>query len=102
MTLTAAYRCLNKLIWRGRLPHAVVLRAEEDILPRCYGITLFDDDFVRPVIFISHNQPRPAKTLVHEMLHVAEPTLPHGKIFDNLVERYWSYARKNIKGLGAL
>lgn len=71
-------------------------------LPRCYGITIHDDIVVRPVILLNCEQNHIGKTLIHEMVHVAEPFLSHGKTFDALVERYWNYARKNLKGLNRL
>jgi hypothetical protein len=83
----------------GRLPLATVLFAEKSTIPNCYGITLFDRDFVRPVIFLNSETTRWGKTLVHECLHVAEPALPHGVIFDMLVESYWRRARKELRGL---
>lgn len=95
----ATYRRFNKLIWNARLPKAVVLFVAEDVMPKCYGLTLFDDDFARPIIYLAAGTKRWQKVLIHEMLHVAEPSLPHGKIFNTVVESYWRQARKEIRGL---
>jgi len=65
-------------------------------------LTLQDVDFVTPVIFLNMSQKHWGKTLVHECVHIAEPQLPHGKVFNSLVESYWRFARKNIKGLDRL
>lgn len=102
MTPTAAYRHLNRLLWMGRLPHATVVRVTNATIPRCYGITVHDDIVVRPVILLNCDQAHVGKTLVHEMLHVAEPLLNHGDIFEALVNKYWNYARKNLKGITSL
>lgn len=99
MTPIAVYRRLNKLIWMNRLPKATITIVEADVIPNCYGITLFDDDFARPVIFLNAASKRWGKTLVHEMVHVSEPTLNHGTIFDALVECYWQRAKKALGGL---
>jgi hypothetical protein len=100
VTPKTAYRLLNKLIWCGRLPKAKVVLVDDSIMPSCYGLTLHDNDFVSPVIFLNlvskHSW---AKTLIHEMIHVAEPTLNHGVVFEMLVESYWRIARKKLKGL---
>ena len=58
------------------------------------GINLF----LKPVIILNSGDRYWGKTLVHEALHVAEPTLPHGKLFDAIVLRYWRLAKKEIKG----
>jgi hypothetical protein len=89
----AAYRRFNKLLWNNRLPKAVVSFVEDDVLPLCYGITLFDRDFARPVIYLVASNKNWQKTLIHEMIHVSEPSLPHGKLFTALVEFYWRMAR---------
>ena len=102
MKPTTAYKLLNKLIWRGNLPDAKVELLHETFIPKCYGITLFDDDFARPIIYLNAADKRWGKTLVHECLHVGEPLLPHGKEFDKLVNRYWRYAKKHIKGFKGL
>lgn len=99
MTPAAAYKRLNRLLWLGRLPKATVQFLDTDALPTCYGITLFDRDFARPVIFINSETTHWGKTLVHECIHVAEPTLAHGMVFEMLVEAYWRRARKAIRGL---
>ena len=99
MTPTVLYRRLNKLIWLGRLPKATITLVDNETIPLCYGITLFDRDFARPVIVLNASNKHWGKTLVHESIHVAEPTLQHGVLFDALVETYWRRARKEIKGL---
>jgi hypothetical protein len=98
---TTAYRRLNNLIWRSRLPKAKIVLVDDETMPNCYGMTLDDQDFARPVIFMnmSGKRHRWAKTMIHEMLHIAEPELDHGVLFDGLVECYWRIARKKIKGL---
>ncbi len=96
------YNRLNKLLWLNRLPNATVSFTDDATIPRCYGITLFDNDFAKPVIFINDTHKKWGRTLIHEMVHVAEPQLPHGRIFELLVNSYWLYARKNIKGLEKL
>lgn len=95
----AVYSRLNKLLWLGRLPKAMVSFADDETIPTCYGITLFDRDFARPVIFINKTHTKWGRTMVHEMVHCAEPSLNHGVVFDALVETYWRLARKQIKGL---
>lgn len=95
MTPAKAYARLNRIIWLGRLPKAVINFVDDDVIPSCYGITLFDRDFARPVIFLNRSTKKWMKTLIHEMLHVAEPNLPHGKIFDTLVNSYARFAKTN-------
>jgi hypothetical protein len=99
MRPATAYRRLNKLLWRGRLPAATIQFVDAETLPGCYGITLFDDDFARPVILLNSSDKKWGKTLIHEAVHCAEPSLNHGVAFDILVETYWKIARKQIKGL---
>jgi hypothetical protein len=53
----------------------------------------------QPVILLNAGSSHWGKTLVHEMIHVSEPELKHGKLFDALVNRYWKIARIEIKGL---
>jgi hypothetical protein len=95
MTPKAAYRRLNKLLWLGRLPDATIVLVENETIPRLHGITLHDAMFAKPVVVLNKRTPW-GLTLVHEMLHIAEPELPHGKIFETIVRRYWRIARKNI------
>jgi hypothetical protein len=97
MNPSAAYRRLNKLLWNNRLPKAVVAFVEDDVIPACYGITLFDRDFVRPVIYLATSNRHWQKTLLHEMCHVSDPSLPHGKIFNGLVETYWRMVRRTMR-----
>lgn len=92
----ALYRRFNKLLWNGRLPKAVVAFVEDDVMPACYGLTLFDRDFARPVIYLAAGNKRWQKTLMHECVHVADPSLPHGKLFNALVETYWRLARREM------
>ena len=69
-------------------------------MPSCYGMTLHDQDFVLPVIFLNMSAKNHwVKTLVHECVHVAEPVLQHGVLFDGLVEACWRRAKAEIKGL---
>ena len=102
MRPAAAYQRFNKLLWNNRLPKAIVTLVDDAVIPRCFGLTLFDDDFAQPVIYLAAGNKRWPKTLLHEMLHVAEPSLPHGKVFNTLVESYWRFAKKQIKGLGTI
>lgn len=100
MTPTTAYKRLNQLLWHGRLPKATVIFVDSKTIPHIHGITLDDKIslFMRPVIMLNRASAL-GPTLVHEMLHVAEPTLQHGVLFEALVQRYWRFAKKNIKGL---
>ena len=103
MTPAAEYRRLNKILWMGRLPKATVKFIDDEALPRCYGITLFDLDFVLPVIFLNaSNKKNWKKTLIHEMIHVSEPSLPHGKTFDALVNIYFRLSKNTKKGYRTL
>ncbi len=94
-----AYRRLNVLLWMGRLPKATIKFVDDKTLPYCYGVTLFDADFALPVILLNSRHSRWGKTLIHECLHVAEPLLPHGKVFEAIVNSYWRKAKKSIRGL---
>lgn len=99
VTPAAAYRRLNKLLWMNRLPKATITVVDDATIPRCYGLTIHDEICVHPVILLNSTYKRWGLTLVHEMLHVSEPELRHGKLFDALVNRYWKIARIEIKGL---
>lgn len=102
MTPSTAYRNLNRLIWLNRLPKATITLVGAETLPHCYGLTVHDDVCVRPVILLNTHYKKWGKTLVHEMLHVAEPSLRHGKVFSILVEFYWRIAKTNLKALETL
>jgi len=98
MTPNAAYQRINKLIWLGRLPKAEVVFVDPDMIPSHLGFTNHDDGiFIKPVITLARRK-RWGLTLVHEILHVAEPNLDHGPVFDFLVRRYWRMVKKNLKG----
>lgn len=97
MKPAALYRRLNKLLWLNRLPKAVITVVDDGVIPSCYGITLFDRDFARPVIFLNASNKHWQKTLIHEMLHVAEPSLAHGKVFNSIVNSYMRLARNTKK-----
>ena len=99
MTPSSAYRHLNNRLWEGRLPKAFVTFLDDDTMPDNYGITVWDEDFRLPLIFINASRKRWLKVLIHECLHVAEPTLSHGRIFDALVEAYWRKVKKELRGL---
>ena len=99
LTPTAVYKRLNKIIWYGRLPEAIFKFVPDATIPECYGITIHDELVVHPVILLNETQKNWGNTLVHEAVHVAEPQLRHGVIFDALVETYWRIAKKKIKGL---
>ena len=97
-----AYRRLNRLLWEGRLPAAHVTFIDDAVMPANFGITLWDEDFVLPIIFINASRKRWLKVLIHECLHVAEPSLPHGKIFDSIVNSYTRRAKNEKKGYRTL
>jgi hypothetical protein len=99
VTPKTAYKRFNKIIWNNRLPPAIVTLVDDAVMPRCFGLTLFDDDFAQPVIYLAAGNKRWPKTLIHECVHVAEPSLPHGALFNALVETYWRMARREIRGL---
>ena len=102
MTPATAYRCLNKLLWRNRLPNAFVNFIDTEAMPSNYGITMWDEDFALPVIFINSETKRWLRVLIHEMIHVAEPSLPHGKTFETLVAFYLREAKNAKKGYRTL
>jgi len=99
MSPQQAYGRLNTLLWRGRLPNATVWFISDATMPTNYGITMWDEDFVLPIIFINSSRKRWLKVLIHECLHISEPTLEHGEIFEKVVNRYWRIARKEIRGV---
>ena len=93
MTPLQEYRRLNKLIWLGRLPDATVILVDNATIPLVSGVTCHNGSlFVKPVIMLNSKSPWFA-TLVHEMLHVAEPKLDHGPIFEKLVRKYIRLAK---------
>jgi predicted metal-dependent hydrolase len=96
------YRRLNKLLWQNRLPKAMVSFIDDDTMPNNFGITMWDEDFVLPIIFINASTKRWHKVLIHEMCHVAEPNLPHGKLFFALVQFYVRQAKNTKKGYRTL
>jgi len=102
MTPSGAYRKINKLVWLNRLPKATILLTDDATIPECYGLTIHDDLCVRPVILLNSKYRRWGKTLVHEMVHVAEPHLPHGKLFEALVRGYWTVVRATFPELSTL
>jgi hypothetical protein len=97
-----AYNRLNRLLWKSRLPKALVEFIDDDIMPTNFGITMWDSDFVLPIIFINAARKFWVPVLIHEMLHVAEPHLPHGKIFYGLVKFYVRKAFHAKKGYRTL
>jgi len=102
MTPQTAYNRLNRLIWHGRLPEAKVIFVDDSFIPNCWGVTLHDEGnlFPKPVIIINLLRKNWGETLVHEALHVAEPTLRHGTVFNALVAIYWRRAKKDMHGWG--
>ena len=100
LTPQTAYKRLNRLLWRGQLPYAKILLVPNPTMPYAHGVTMNDGValFLRPVIVLNSGDRYWGKTLVHECLHVAEPTLAHGAVFDALVRRYYRLAKKEIKG----
>jgi hypothetical protein len=99
MTPAMAYRRLNTLLWHDRLPKAVLKRVDNSVMPLCHGLTLQEEIFSRPMILLNSSTKNWTKTLVHEMLHIAEPELAHGQLFDTLVQMYWRIAKQHVKGL---
>ena len=75
---------------------------DDTAMPTSFGITLWDEDFRLPVIFINAARKRWLKVLIHEMLHVADPSLPHGKTFEALVTFYLRAAKNTKKGYRTL
>lgn len=102
ITPAQVYSRLNRLLWLNRLPVAKIVLVEDSVIPKCKGITFHDNLVVNPVILLNVSSKRWAKTLVHEMMHVAEPQLMHGTLFDILVDLYWRIAKNKIKGLDTL
>lgn len=97
MSPASEYRRLNKLIWFGRLPDATLVLVDNATIPYVHGVTCHNTTlFVKPVIVLNRTSPW-RRTLIHEMLHVAEPELPHGAIFDSIVRRYTRLAQKAHK-----
>ena len=93
MTPINVYRRLNKQLWFNRLPPATIVFVDDATIPSCYGLTLDDDVVRKPVIFLNKSIHSWHKTLIHEMIHIAEPRLRHGKLFSALVETYCYLAR---------
>jgi hypothetical protein len=99
MSPQQAYKLLNKTFWANRLPEATITMVDNNTIPRLHGITLFDEGynlFEKPVIILNRDDVFWGKTLVHEMLHVAEPAFPHGKLFESIVTYYWRKAKPLI------
>ena len=101
-TPAAEYRRLNRLLWKGRLPRATVYWIDEETMPRNYGITMWDSDFVLPVIVLNSSEKRWLRVLIHEIIHIAEPNLPHGKLFESLIKFYVRAAKNTKKGYRTL
>lgn len=102
MTPQHLYGRLNKLLWFGRLPDATVILVDNETMPKLWGIVMNrDENFALPIVVLNYFRPGGwEKTLIHECLHIAEPELRHGKIFDSIVEAYHRRAKKEIKGYG--
>jgi hypothetical protein len=99
MTPTVLYHRLNHIIWLGRLPRAKIVRVDDATIPECDGLTFPPDHLLRrPIILLNGTDNHWEKTLIHEMLHIAEPRLRHGKIFAALENLY----RRNLKELDIL
>ena len=99
MTPSTAYHRLNALLWLGRLPNVTIVLVDNATIPHMHGITLHDAFmFVKPIIILNRKTPW-GPTLVHEMVHIAEPQLTHGRVFNAMVRHYWWLAKKEIKGL---
>jgi hypothetical protein len=98
MRPATAYRRINRTIWLNRLPVATIIFVDKPTMPNCYGVTLDDDGvFEQPVIVLNSAHKRWGKTLIHEMIHIAEPSLCHGLVFEALVNRYWRIAKAELK-----
>lgn len=93
MSPQQAYDYLNQHLWAGRLPEAKVDLVENELMPKCWGLTIAVPGLARPVILLNINNRKWEVTLVHEMLHIAEPMLPEGKLFESLVRFYWEKAK---------
>ena len=94
-----AYRRINKLLWLNRLPKATFMFTDNTTMPNALGVTLDNDGvFEKPVIVLNVRYRRWGKTLVHEMIHIAEPTLRHGRTFEALVNLYWKIVKTEVKG----
>ena len=98
MTPQGTYNRLNKLLWRGRLPTATVWFVSDATMPTNFGITMWDSDFRLPIIVINASQKRWLKILIHEILHIAEPEMPHGELFESLVAFYVRAAKNTKRG----
>lgn len=100
LTPQTAYKRLNRLLWRGRLPDAKVFSVPNPTMPYTHGVTMDDgiDLFLKPVIVLNSGDRFWGETLIHECLHVAEPHLSHGVVFEKIVRRYFRLAKKEIKG----
>jgi hypothetical protein len=100
MTPQAAYKRLNNLFWMGRLPKVTIVFVDDSTMPAVHGVTLHDGDdlFVEPVIVLNRSS-NWGFTLIHEMIHVVEPCLPHGSLFDHLVQYYWNRAKRELPGI---
>ena len=88
-----AYVLLNRRFWLNRLPNAKIELVENSVIPTCWGLTLVGDQLARPIVLINEKNRKWEITLLHEMVHLAEPELPEGKLFDALVRHYWNRAR---------
>lgn len=101
MTPQTLYARLNRLFWRGRLPDATAVLVDDATLPTEWGITLREEDcFMHPLIALNTSKPGGwGKILIHEMLHVAEPELKHGDLYEALVCYYWARAQREITDL---
>lgn len=68
-------------------------------IPNIHGVTLDHQFlFVKPIIIMNAKTPS-VRHLIHEMIHIAEPALQHGVLFDALEHQYWLLAKKHIKGI---
>ena len=101
LTPSRMYRILNRRIWLNRLPAAKIVFVKNSHIPRLAAITLHDGEglFAKPVICVNLKQKKNkhwALALIHEMVHVAEPELQHGRIFNALVRQYWFMTQKHL------
>lgn len=101
MTPQHLYGRLNKLLWFGRLPDATVILVDNETMPKLWGIVMNrDENFALPIVVLNYFRPGGwGITLVHEMLHIAEPELRHGTAFNSIVNAYWARAQREIKNL---
>lgn len=84
------------------MPRASVYWIDDETMPTNFGLTMWDEDFSLPVIFLNASTKRWHSVLIHEMCHVSNPTMPHNKLFYSLVKFYVRAAKNAKKGYRTL